>query len=282
MLPLTKEELKSHQDAKVCYIWGKRILKKSAKDKNYRKVRDHCHCTSKYRGAAHNICNLKFNVPNEIPVVFHNVSNHDYHFIIKELANEFEGQFECLGENAEKYKTFSVPIEKEVTKINKDGNERIVTRSYKIKFIDSTRFMASSVSNLVDNLAEGIHQIKCKDCNCFLEYGSVKDNLIKYKRLSCNKDYSNKLDKKIKKRFKNTFKFSNNDINKFILLLRKGVYPYKYMDEWEKFNETTLPEKEFYDNLNMEDTIDADYTHGKRVCKDFEIKNLGQYHDLYI
>ena len=221
-------------------------------------------------------------MPNEIPVVFHNVSNHDYHFIIKELANEFEGQFECLGENAEKYKTFSVPIEKEVTKINKDGNERIVTRSYKIKFIDSTRFMASSVSNLVDNLAEGIHQIKCKDCNCFLEYGSVKDNLIKYKRLSCNKDYSNKLDKKIKKRFKNTFKFSNNDINKFILLLRKGVYPYKYMDEWEKFNETTLPEKEFYGYLNMEDTIDADYTHGKRVCKDFEIKHLEQYHDLYI
>ena len=68
------------------------------------------------------LCNLKFNVPNEIPVVFHKGSNYDYHFIIKELENEFEEQFECIGENTEKYKTFSVPIEKEVTKINKDGN----------------------------------------------------------------------------------------------------------------------------------------------------------------
>ena len=67
------------------------------------------------------------------------------------------------------------------------------------------------------------------------------------------------------------------------MLLRKGVYPYEYMDDWEKFNETTLPEKEeFYSNLNMEDITDADYMHAKRVCKDFEIKNLGEYHDLYL
>ena len=97
----------------------------------------------------------------------------------------------------------------------------------KIKFIDSARFMASSLSNLVDNLAEGIHKIKCKDCDCFLEHESVKGNLIKYKCFSCNKDYSNKLDEKLKKKFKNTFKFSNNDINEFILLLRKSVYPYE-------------------------------------------------------
>ena len=68
--------------------------------------------------------------------------------------------------------------------------------------------------------------------------------MIKYKCLSCNKNYSNKIDEKLKKRFKNTFKFSNNDTNKFILLLRKVVYPYEYMDQWGKFNETTLPEKE--------------------------------------
>ena len=84
--------------------------------------------------------------------------------------------------------------------------------------------------------------------------------MIKYKCLSFNKDYSNKLDEKLKKRFKNTFKFSNNDINKFILLLRKGVYPYEYMDEWKKFNKTKLPEKEeFYSNLNMEDITDAEF-----------------------
>ena len=110
--------------------------------------------------------------------------------------------------------------------------------------------MATSLSNLVDNLTEGIHKIKCKDCDCFLKYESIKDNLIKYKRLSCNKDYSNENDEELKKRFKNTFRFSNNDINKFILLLRKGVCSYKYMNDWENFNETTLPEKEeFHSNL---------------------------------
>ena len=85
--------------------------------------------------------------------------------------------------------------------------------------------MASSLSNLVDKLAGGIHKIKCKDCDCFLEYESVKGKLKEYRCLSCSKDYSNKLDKNLKKRLKNTFKFSNNDITKFILLLRKGVYP---------------------------------------------------------
>ena len=168
MLPLTKEELKSHQDAKVCYNYEKKILKKFNKDKNYQKIRDYCHSTAKYRGAAHSICNLKFNVPTEIPVVFHNGLNCDYHFIIKELANEFEGRFECLGENKEKYKTFPVPIKKEITITNKDGNESVVTKSYKITFTDSARFMTTSLSNLADNLGEGIHKIKCKDCNCFL------------------------------------------------------------------------------------------------------------------
>ena len=66
-------------------------------------------------------------MPNEIPVVFDNGSNHDYHLIIKELANEFEGQFECLGEKTEKCKTFSVPMEKEVLKVDKAGNKDIIT-----------------------------------------------------------------------------------------------------------------------------------------------------------
>ena len=87
--------------------------------------------------------------------------------------------------------------------------------------------MSTSLSNLVDNLTEEIQKTKCKDCDCFLEYESVKDNSIKYKCLSGNKNYSNKIDEELKKRFKNTFNFSNNDINKFILLLRKGVYPYE-------------------------------------------------------
>ena len=108
-------------------------------------------------------------MPNEITVVFHNGSNCDYYFVIKELANDFKGPlFECLGENTEKYKTFSVPIEKEVTEIDKDGNESVVTISYKIKFIESARFMASTLSDLLDNLAEGIYKLNVKIVIVFL------------------------------------------------------------------------------------------------------------------
>ena len=100
-------------------------------------------------------------MPNEIPVVFHNGSKYDYHFIIKELESEFEGSFECIEENREIYKIFSVPIKKEALNINKDGSKSVETMSYKIKFIDSSRFMVTSLSKLVNNLAEGIHKIKC-------------------------------------------------------------------------------------------------------------------------
>ena len=94
MLPSAKKELNSNTDSKVCYICGKRFLKKFTTNKNYQKNRDLRHFAGKYRGAAHSICNLTFNVPNEIPIVFHNGLNYDYQFIIKELANKFEGQFE--------------------------------------------------------------------------------------------------------------------------------------------------------------------------------------------
>ena len=88
---------------------------------------------------------------------------------------------------------------------------------------------------------------------------------LEYKCLSCNEDYSNKFDEELLKKFKNIFKFCNNDINKFILLLRTGVYLYEYMDDWEKFNETTLPEKKNYSNLSMEDITEVDYKHGKSL-----------------
>ena len=105
MIPLTKEEKKMHNKQKVCYIFKKRFSTDNS-NKIYHKVKDHCNYTGKYRDAAHNICNLRFKVTKEIPVVFHNGSTYDYHFIIKELAEEFEGEFECLGENTEKYITF--------------------------------------------------------------------------------------------------------------------------------------------------------------------------------
>ena len=183
----------------------------------------------------HSICNSKHSEPTRIAIFFHNGPNYDYHFIIKELAGEFINQFTCLGENTEKYITFTVPIEKEVTRIDKNGEEITKNISYILQFIDSTRFMASSLSNLVNNLSEGIHRIKCKYgyddkkcetcgikykyCHSFLEYMNFKDDLIEYKCLCCNNNCQHKFDEKLKERFFNTYKSSNHDINKFILLL---------------------------------------------------------------
>ena len=179
MISLTTEEKVHYIKQKVCYIC-KKEFNNNDNDKKQQKVRDHCHYTGKYRGAAHNICNLRYKIPKEIPVVFHNGSTYDYHFIIKELAKEFEGNFECLGENTEKYITFSVPIRKKID--NKDleiiykikfiDSYRFMSSSLskKIKFIDSYRFMSSSLSKLVDSLSEGIHNNKCSDCESNLDY----------------------------------------------------------------------------------------------------------------
>ena len=119
MIPLTTKEAIYHNEQKICYICKKEF---NNNDKKNYKVRDHCHYTSKYRGAAHNICNLRYKVPIEIPIVFHNCSTYDYHFIIKELVKEFEGNFECFGENTEKYITFSVPIKKKIEKKRSRNN----------------------------------------------------------------------------------------------------------------------------------------------------------------
>ena len=131
MIPLTTKEKIYHNKQKICYVCKKEF---NNNDKKNYKVKDHCHYTDKYRGAAHNICNLRYKVPKEIPIVFHNGSTYDYHFIIKKLVKEFEGNFESLGENTEKYITFSVPIKKKIE--NKD-----LEITYKIKFMDSYSFM---------------------------------------------------------------------------------------------------------------------------------------------
>ena len=97
VIPLTTKEEIYHNRQKACYICKKEFDNNDKKNK----VRDQCHYTGQYRGAAHNICNLRYKVPKEIPVVFHNGSTYDYHFIINELVKEFKGNFECLGENTE-------------------------------------------------------------------------------------------------------------------------------------------------------------------------------------
>ena len=105
MLPLTDKEIKLYEEQKVCHICKKEFYydkNEKNKFKLYQKVRDHFHYTGKFRGVAHSICNLRYKVQREIPVIIHNGSKYDYHFIIKELEEEFKGQFECLGENSVK------------------------------------------------------------------------------------------------------------------------------------------------------------------------------------
>ena len=85
------------------------------------------------------------------------------------------------------------------------------------------------------------------------------------------------------KKFPRTYKFCDGNLNKFVLLLRKGVYPYEHMYSWERYNETSLPpKKSFYRGLNLEDISDKDYLHAQKVWDVFEIRNLGEYHDLYV
>ena len=132
------------------------------KDKQYHKVKDHCHYTGKYKGAAHSICNLKYSVPKEIPITFHNGSNYYYHFIIKELAEQSGNQFSCLWENTEKYITFTVPIEKQVTTTDTNREEITKNISYILQFVDNSSFMSISLTNLLINLSKVIHRIKCK------------------------------------------------------------------------------------------------------------------------
>ena len=239
MDPLNEEEKESYKNQELCHICEKELCTNN--NKEMRKVRNHSHYTGKYRGAAHSKCNLNYKIVKEIPVLFHNGSVYDYYFIIKYLARESKGNSECLGENTEKYISFTVPFKKEI-------NDKEI--KYRIRISDSCRFMQDSLSNLVDNLSE----LKIKEID--------NDVLIK--------------------RFYNTYRLSDNDINKF-KLLRKGVYPYEYMDSWKRFNETELPSKDkFYSTLNLEDILDDDYAHAINVWNTFNINNLGEYHDLYV
>ena len=197
--------------------------------------------TRKFRGAAHSKCNLNYKVAKDIPIIIHNAS-YDTHFIINQLAEEFNSELNCIGENIEKHITFSVSIKKKC-----DNYKTVI---YKLRFIDSFRFMPTSLSELVDNMSGNFNSMECKSC-------TENNGCEKFKKL---------IEGLIKK-FPSIYQFWNGDLNKFILLLRKDVYPYEYMDNWEKIDETTLPPKEtFYSNLNLEDISDEDYAHAQKVC----------------
>ena len=133
----------------------------------------------------------------------------------------FDGQFECLGENTEKYITFSVLIKKQV-----DNGK---TTTYKLKFLDSFRFMSTSSSSLISNLSDGLYNDKCTDCKSCLECISAKDNQLIFKYVKCNKNHNKELNKDLINRFASTYEFWDEDINKFILFLRKDEYITEYM-----------------------------------------------------
>ena len=143
--------------------------------------------------------------------------------------------------------------------------------------------MSTSLSKLVDNLSEGLHNNRCVDCKSCLDYMKTKDEKLIFRCFSFKKNFEKDFNKELIERFANIYGFGNGDLNKFILLLREGVYPYKYMDNWERFDETSSPDKEsFYSSLNMENIDDIDYRHGNNVFKKFKLKNQGEYHDLYV
>ena len=225
---ISPQEQKDFLNAEFCWICQKKFKK------DEKKVRDHDHFTGKFRGAAHNKCNLQFKKPQFTPVIFHNLSGYDAHLFVKNLGVS-EGNIKCIPNNEEKYISFSKEIV--VDSWEKDGKTFDV--KHEIRFLDSFKFMASSLAGLVDNLA--------------------RSGMEKFQNL--------------KKEFKENFE----------LLTQKGVYPYDYMNCLEKFSETQLPIKEdFYSKLNDCNITDKEYEHAQDIWKKFGIRNLGEYHDLYL
>ena len=147
--------------------------------------------------------------------------------------------------------------------------------------------MSHKLSDLIDNLSE-INNKDCKTCmdrkNIKLECDFIqfKNNRLNY-RCKESKRTSGKLINGLIEKFPSVYQFCDAYRNKFVLLLRKGVYPYEYLDSQERFDETSLPDKEaFYSELNLEDITDKDYVYAQKVWKVFGINNLGEYHDLYV
>ena len=227
MGPLTKKQWKKYKRSTKCHICYKPFTLKDPK------VRDHCHYTGLYRRPAHS-SNLRYKIQSYIPVVFHNLSGYDAHLFIRELGGH-ASDMEVIAKNKEDYISFSIKVPVD-SYIDKNGEEK--DKLIELRFIDSFKFMSSSLDSLTKNLVRG------------------------GKKLFGFEDYSEL---------------------QYDLLTRKGVYPYEYVNSWGRFNETQLPPTDvFYSNLNMSSISEDDYQHAQRVWKEFGIRDLGDYHDLYL
>ena len=228
MDPLTKKQWKKYEQSTKCHICYKPFTETNLK------VRDHCHYTGLYRGPVHSLCNLRYKIPSYIPVVFHNLSGYDAHLFIRELGAH-TSEMGVIVKNKEDYVSFSIKVPVD-SYIDKNGEEK--DKLIELRFIDSFKFMSSSLDSLTKNLV-----------------GSRK-------RLFGFEDYSEL---------------------QYNLLTRKGVYPYEYVNSWDQFNEIQLsPIHAFYSNLNMSSISEEDYQHAQNVWEEFGIRDLGDYHDLYL
>ena len=228
MDPLIKKQWKKYKRSTKCHICYKPFTQTD------QKARGHCHYTGLYRGPAHSLCNLRYKIPSYIPVVFHNLSGYDAHLFIRELGDH-ASDMEVIAKNKEDYISFSIKVPVD-SYIDKNGEEK--DKLIELRFIDSFKFMSSSLDSLTKNLVRGGKKLFGFEDYSELQYG---------------------------------------------LLTRKGVYPYEYINSWDRFEETQLPPMNaFYSNLNMSSISEEDYQHAQRVWKEFGIHNLGDYHDLYL
>ena len=232
MFPLTNEEWKTFREATVCWL-----CRKEFGDGNLRKVRDHCHFSGKFRGAAHSSCNLKFQRPKFTPVFFHNLQNYDEHLFVRALGTLDEVlDVTCIPNNEEKYIAFSLKFELKKERREVEGEWKEFTVKHEIRFLDSFKFTLSGLSSLVENLP--------------------KEDL------------------------KETIRFFGERSE---LMSRKGVYPYEFMDGFDKFEKKQLPKKaSFFSRLNQEKVTDENYQHALKVWEEFSCQNMGEFHDLYL
>ena len=197
---------------------------------------------------------------------------------VVELGKKFNtNNIVAIAENKEKYISFTIDV---IADQYVDASGKAKEKKIQFRFIDSLRFMASSLDSLTNNLV-GVSRMVCGNCGGSCEFTHVNEIYIAHGECrSCYSGYS-------KRRLNVLNDFANLRDNhtdeQFRLLLRKGVYPYEYMSSWDKFEETKLPPKDkLYANLNISNVSKYYYEHAQKVWKVFGVKNLGEYHDLYL
>ena len=275
-LRMTKEDEEKFQKSDECHICSKKFTDEDIK------VRDHCHITGKYRGSAHQECNLQLRVDVEkikIPVIFHNLRGYDSHFIMQEIG-QIVKDYEYTNKNGKKCQMNinAIPNNMEKYMAFMLGNH--------LTFIDSFQFMGSSLEKLVKNITKCGKCETCKPDDCLKLKINYKNKTSQHKTSIPCGEYQNckNIDKDCINPKYDDLKYTSEIFKdeKLNLMARKVVYPYDYMDSFKKFK-SQLPKKEdFYSILNEKDISNEDYQHVQNVWNTFNLKNMGDYHDLYL